>query len=119
MAERDALVRRVAIGFVKGPEDRIEKSPDARIRSAIALVFNKFSELRSVRQVFLWFDRQQIQLPVAVGPEGSSEILWRPARYHAVHSILKNPIYAYGRSRTVVRWGRREEADSTRQAHPP
>lgn len=108
MAERDALVRRVAIGFVKGPEDRIEKSPDARIRSAIALVFNKFSELRSVRQVFLWFDRQQIQLPVAVGPEGSSEILWRPARYHAVHSILKNPIYAgayaYGRSRTVVRW---------------
>ena len=107
MAERGALVRRVAIGFVKGPDGRIEKSPDARIRSTIELVFNKFSELRSVRQVFLWFDRQQIQLPVAKGPEDSSEILWRPARYHAVHSILKNPIYAgayaYGRSKTVVR----------------
>jgi DNA invertase Pin-like site-specific DNA recombinase len=116
MAERGALVRRVAIGFVKGPDDRIEKSPDARIRSAIELVFDKFSELRSVRQVFLWFDRQQIQLPVAIGPEDSSEILWRPARYHAVHSILKNPIYAgayaYGRSKTVVRL-----VEGKKQAH--
>jgi len=107
MAERGALVRRVAIGFVKGPDGRMEKSPDARIRSAIELVFSKFSEMRSVRQVFLWFDRQQIQLPIAVGPEDSSEIIWRAARYHAVHSILKNPTYAgayaYGRSKTVVR----------------
>jgi excisionase family DNA binding protein len=107
MAERGALVRRVAIGYVKGPDDRIEKTPDARIRSAIELVFSRFSELRTVRQVFLWFDRQQIQLPIAVGPEDSSEIVWRHARYHAVHSILKNPLYAgayvYGRSKTVVR----------------
>jgi hypothetical protein len=115
-AERGELVRRVAIGFAKGPDDRLEKTPDARIRSAIDLVFNKFSELRSVRQVFLWFDRQQILLPVAVGPEDSREILWRPARYHAVHSILKNPIYAgayaYGRSKTVVRL-----VEGKRQAH--
>jgi len=48
MAERGALVRRVAIGFVKGPDGRMEKSPDARIRSAIELVFSKFSEMRSV-----------------------------------------------------------------------
>ena len=114
MAERGALVRRVAIGYVKGPDDRIEKTPDARLRSAIEMVFSKFSELRTVRQVFLWFDRQQIQLPIAVGPEGSSEIVWRSARYHAVHSILKNPLYAgayvYGRSKTVVRLveGRRQ-----------
>jgi DNA invertase Pin-like site-specific DNA recombinase len=107
MAERGALVRRVAIGYVKGPDDRIEKTPDARIRSAIELVFSRFSELRTVRQVFLWLDRQQIQLPIVVGPEDSSEIVWRHARYHAVHSILKNPLYAgayvYGRSKTVVR----------------
>jgi excisionase family DNA binding protein len=107
MAERGALVRRVAIGYVKSPDDRIEKTPDERIRSAIEMVFSKFSELRTVRQAFLWFDRQQIQLPIAVGPEDSSEIVWRPARYHAVHSILRNPLYAgayvYGRSKTVVR----------------
>ena len=104
-AQRGALVRRVPIGYVKGTEDRIEKDPDARIRAAIDLIFRKFAELGSVRQVFFWLDRQQIQLPIAKGPEETQEIVWRPARYHAVLSVLKNPIYAgayaYGRSKTV------------------
>jgi DNA invertase Pin-like site-specific DNA recombinase len=105
-AQRGALVRRVPIGYVKGTEDRIEKDPDARIRTAIDLIFQKFAELGSVRQVFFWLDQQQIQLPIARGPEETQEIVWRPARYHAVLSVLKNPIYAgaytYGRSRTVL-----------------
>jgi DNA invertase Pin-like site-specific DNA recombinase len=105
-AQRGALVRRVPIGYIKGTEDRIEKDPDARIRSAIGLIFRKFAELGSVRQVFFWLDQQQIQLPIAKGPEETQEIVWRPARYHAVLSVLKNPIYAgaytYGRSKTVV-----------------
>jgi len=106
-AQRGALVRRVAIGFVKRADDRIEKDPDARIQAAIDLVFRKFAELGSARQVYFWLDQQQIQLPVMRGPEDAQEIIWQPARYHAVHSILKNPIYAgayaYGRSRTVRR----------------
>ena len=32
-AQRGALIRRAAIGYVKGPDDRIEKDPDARVRS--------------------------------------------------------------------------------------
>lgn len=106
-AERGALVQRVPIGYVKGSEDRIEKDPDARLGSTIDLIFRKFAELGSVRQVFFWFDQQQIQLPVARGPEAVREIVWQPARYHAVLSVLKNPIYAgayaYGRSKTIVR----------------
>jgi DNA invertase Pin-like site-specific DNA recombinase len=106
-AQRGALVRRVAIGYVKGADDRIEKDPDARVRAAIDLIFRKFAELGSARQVYFWLDRQQIQLPIARGPEDAREIIWRPARYHAVHSVLKNPIYAgaytYGRSKTTTR----------------
>jgi DNA invertase Pin-like site-specific DNA recombinase len=115
-AARGALVQRVAIGYVKGPDDRIEKSPDARIRSAIELVLSRFADLNSVRQVFLWFNREQIQLPVMVGVQGACEVVWRPASYHAVLSILKNPIYAgayaYGRSKTVVRL-----VEGRKQAH--
>lgn len=107
MAQRGALVRRVAIGYVKGADGRIEKDPDARVRAAIDLIFRKFAELGSVRQVYFWLDQQQIQLPIVRGPEGAQEIIWQPARYHAVHSVLKNPIYAgayaYGRSQTVRR----------------
>jgi Recombinase/Recombinase zinc beta ribbon domain len=106
-AQRGALVRRVPIGYIKGPEDRIEKDPDARIRAAIDLIFRKFAELGSARQVYFWLDQQQIQLPVARGPQDAREMVWRPARYHAVHSVLKNPLYAgayaYGRSKTIVR----------------
>lgn len=106
-AQRGALVRRVPIGYVKGSDDRIEKDPDARVGSIIDLIFRKFAELGSVRQVYFWLDQQQIQMPVASGPEEAREVAWRPARYHAVHSVLKNPLYAgayvYGRSKTIVR----------------
>ena len=67
----------------------LEKDPDARIRAAIDLIFAKFVELGSVRQVFFWLEQQQIQLPVARGPEETQEIVWQPARYHAVLSVLK------------------------------
>ena len=60
-----------------------------------------------MRQVFFWLDQQQIQLPIARGPEALREIVWQPARYHAVLSVLNNPVYAgayaYGRSKTMVR----------------
>ena len=107
MAQRGDLVRRVAIGYVRGANDRIEKDPDGRVRAAIDLIFRKFAELGSVRQVYFWLNQQQIQLPIVRGPEDAQEIIWQPARYHAVHSVLKNPIYAgayaYGRSQTVPR----------------
>jgi excisionase family DNA binding protein len=106
-AQRGALVRRVPIGYVKGSDDRIEKDPDARIRTTIDLIFRKFAELGSVRQVYFWFDQQQIEVPVARGSEDAREIVWQSARYHTVLSVLKNPAYAgayaYGRSKTRVR----------------
>jgi len=106
-AQRGALVRRIAIGYVKGADDRIEKDPDTRVRSTIDLIFRKFAEMGSVRQVYFWLDRQQIPLPIVRGPDDACEIVWQPARYHAVYSVLKNPIYAgtytYGRSKTVLR----------------
>jgi DNA invertase Pin-like site-specific DNA recombinase len=106
-AQRGALVQRVPIGYVKGPDDRIEKDPDARVRSAIDLIFGKFAELSSARKVYFWLDQQQLQLPTARGTDTAREIVWQPTRYHAVLSVLKNPIYAgayaYGRSKTMQR----------------
>ena len=43
MAQRGDLVRRVAIGYVRGANDRIEKDPDGRVRAAIDLIFRKFA----------------------------------------------------------------------------
>lgn len=106
-AQRGALFKRVPIGYIKAPNDRVEKDPDGRVRAAVELIFRKFAELASVRQVYFWLAQQQIHVPVARGREQACEIVWQPVRYHAVLSVLKNPLYAgayaHGRSRTVVR----------------
>jgi hypothetical protein len=37
--------------------------PDLRVREAITLVFRKFDEFHSVRQVHLWLRQEEIRLP--------------------------------------------------------
>ena len=70
-ARRGELFTSVAIGYVRSQADRIEKDPDLRVREALALVFRKFAEMQSARQVHLWFRQERITLPaVDHGPEG-------------------------------------------------
>lgn len=106
-ARRGALFRRVAIGYARTVDDRIEKDPDARVRAAIDLVFSKFAELASVRQVYFWLLEQQIKVPSITGAGSAQQVVWNPPRYHTLLSLLRNPIYAgayvYGRSKAKVR----------------
>jgi DNA invertase Pin-like site-specific DNA recombinase len=62
-ARRGALFLGVAAGYVKTGRDRIEKDPDRRVQDALRLVFAKFSEFRSVRQVHRWLRDEGIELP--------------------------------------------------------
>src|SRR5260370_3504323 len=43
-AQRGPLVRRIAIGYGKGPHDRIEKDPEPRASSTTGFIFPKFPE---------------------------------------------------------------------------
>ena len=52
-ARRGELHLTVAVGYVKTDDGRIEKDPDRRVQDGISLVFRKFAELQSVRQVLL------------------------------------------------------------------
>ena len=106
-AARGELYMLVAIGYRRGADDRLEQDPDRRIREALSLVFRKFSEIGSVRQLALWLRQEGIDLPVAVyGPQGRA-VQWRPPRYHMVDRLLTNPIYAgayvFGRTGSRVR----------------
>src|SRR5271169_4711292 len=53
-ARRGELHLTVAVGYVKAGGDRIEKDADRRVQAAIALVFRKFTELQTIRQVLVW-----------------------------------------------------------------
>ncbi|WP_246800901.1 hypothetical protein [Mesorhizobium amorphae] len=43
--------------------DKIKMDPDLRVREAIGLVFTRFAEMQSIRQVFLSLRSDQIALP--------------------------------------------------------
>ena len=104
-AGRGELFMTVAIGYLKVAHDRIEKDPDRRIQEAIDLVFARFAELQTVRQVHLWLRQEAISLPAAVyGAEGR-RIEWKLPVYNTIHHILTNPIYAgaYAFGRTASR----------------
>src|SRR6201993_922798 len=68
-AARGDLHTTVAIGYRRGANDRLEQDPDLRVREALSLVFRKFSEIGSVRQLALWLRQGGLPLPVVVpGP---------------------------------------------------
>jgi DNA invertase Pin-like site-specific DNA recombinase len=112
-ARRGELFLTVAIGYLKTAHDPIEKDPDRRVQEAIALVFAKFSELQTVRQVHLWMRQEGLPLPATeYGPEGRKAV-WKLPVYNTLHHLLTNPIYAgayaFGRtaSRITIEAGRK------------
>ena len=60
----------------------------------IRLVFAKFRELGSARQVFLWLRSADIKMPVVLRNLDVCKLAWKAPAYHSVMQILHNPLYA-------------------------
>ena len=112
-ARRGELFLTVAVGYVKAGGDRIEKDADRRVQGAMALVFRKFGELQTIRQVLVWCRQEKVLLP-AVGEAGTADrVIWRLPVYPTVHHMLTNPVYAgayaFGRrtARVTIENGRK------------
>src|SRR3989441_1871855 len=101
-AARGELRRGLPVGFVWGEEDgEVRFHPDEAVVSSIRTVFSKFTELGSVRKVWLWFRSEGLSFPLRAHMK--SEIRWVAPTYTALHHVLTNPVYAgayaYGKSR--------------------
>ena len=91
-AARGELRRGLPVGFVWGEEDgEVLFHPDEAAAQAIHCVFEKFSEVGSVRQVWLWLRSQDISFPSS---NYSTEIQWVTPTYTGIHKVLTNPVYA-------------------------
>src|SRR5204863_5881901 len=112
-ARRGALFLRLAAGYVKAGRDRIEKDPDQRVQDALKLVFSKFAEFQSARQVHVWLRDEGIARPAKSHDGEGRCIVWKLPLYNTVHNILTNPVYAgayaFGRttSKAIVEEGRK------------
>ena len=106
-AARGDLHRTVAVGYVRRPDDRIEMDPDEQVQNAIHLIFRKFVEFGSARQVVLWLTDEAIKVPRIVYSPTGRVVEWGAARYNTIYRVLTNPIYAgtyvYGRTGSQVR----------------
>ena len=92
-AARGELRKALPIGLVWGEEEgEILLDPDEAIRGAIQTIFDRFAELGSVRQVWLWMRREGMQFPMHRFAHG--EIEWTIPTYHQIHSVLESPVYA-------------------------
>ena len=93
-ALRGELGMNAAVGYVNAGDGQMEKDPDLRVRHAIGVVFEKFLELGTARQVLMWLLDQGLELPGTAWRDDRWMTLWRKPTYHAILRMLGHPIYA-------------------------
>ena len=115
-ARRGELIVAAPAGYIKTEDQRLEKDPDRRVQEAVQLVFARFMELGTARQVLLWLLEHGLQLP-GVNPRG--EIHWTRPTYSIVYQILISPTYAgayaYGKTEQIVSYENGEPRLSSRR----
>jgi DNA invertase Pin-like site-specific DNA recombinase len=100
-AARGEYKRQLPPGYLWDEAGKIVKDPDQRVQEAVRLVFAKFREIRSIRQTFLWFHSEKIELPVIKDRGGLKHLVWQLPRSGTLTRMLQNPVYA-----GVYVWGR-------------
>ena len=102
----------VPIGYIWHREIGLGLDPNLRVQEAVRVVFARFRQLGSARQVLLSLAAEKMHFPRPSDGKTLVSFDWTPIRYRNVISILKNPFYAgayaYGKSekRTALVDGR-------------
>jgi DNA invertase Pin-like site-specific DNA recombinase len=101
-AARGELRRGLPVGLIWGEADgEILLHPDEAVSGALRAVFERFVEMGSARQVWLWFRQQGLRFPLQSST--LPDMRWVTPSYTKIHEVLSNPVYAgayvYGKTR--------------------
>src|SRR4030042_3084286 len=109
-AKRGELYKLLTPGYIYDKGGMVVKDPDKRVQDVIALVFKKFREVTSIRQLFKWFHDERIEVPVNKFPQkvkDERKIEWQLPTLSYISGLLHNPsytgAYAYGRRLTEIK----------------
>jgi len=88
-ARRGELRISVPIGYIWHREIGLGFDPDLRIQEVVRLIFVRFRQLGSARQVFLSMTAEQVHFPRPSDGKKLVAFEWTPIRYRNVISVLK------------------------------
>ena len=112
----------VPIGYVRTPDGGVALDPDEQARTAVRLVFEKFSELGSARRAHSFLVTHNILLGVRSfrGPD-KGQLTWRRPHLSTLYDMLRHPFYAgaYVYGRCVVDPTRRSGGKTGRRSAQP
>jgi len=104
-AERCELFNSVPLGYLKLASGEVVLDPDEQVRAVVTLIFEKFAELGSLRQVYRYLLRNDIRIGMRArtGPR-QGQVEWHRATMSTVLELLHHPIYAgaYARGRRAI-----------------
>jgi DNA invertase Pin-like site-specific DNA recombinase len=105
-AKKGELRCPLPVGFVYDEEGRMVLDPDAEVRHAVTMLFDKFRETGSAYGVVRAFVREAMQFPKrAHGGVWNGKLIWGRLTEGRVALALKNPAYAgayvHGRYQSV------------------
>jgi DNA invertase Pin-like site-specific DNA recombinase len=133
-ARRGELTWNPPIGFDRDPlTGTLRLAVDQSVRHAVELVFRLFRQLRSIRGVLYYLQREGLKLPHQRVHRGlGREIDWWRPNTDSIYQTLTNPVYAgvycYGRRQRCVdpltqqvhvRWRDRDEWEVFIPDHHP
>ncbi|MCF8482933.1 MAG: recombinase family protein [Rhodospirillum sp.] len=111
-ARRGDLRYTPPVGYLWDRDAGLMLDPDRRIQEVIRLIFTRFRDLGSARQVLLSMTEQAVHFPRPSDGIRLTSFDWRPIRYRNVIGVLKNMfhagVHAYGKTgkKTEIRDGR-------------
>lgn len=94
-AKKGELRSPLPVGFVYDEEGRTVLDPDAEVRHAVTMLFEKFRETGSAYGVVHAFAKEGIQFPKrAYGGAWNGKLIWGRLSESRVRGVLRNPAYA-------------------------
>ena len=93
-ASRGELRLSVPFGYIWHRDAGLGTDPDLRLQEVVRLIFARFRDLGSARQVLLSMRADRIHFPRPSDEGRMTSFDWMPIRYRNVIAVLKNPFYA-------------------------